>query len=385
MDAISDRAFTEVQAVDLPSEEPSLLTIILDLSPKGWYNLKDTITIQEITKSLLVFLNSHLALNNSNLVAFITSSPDGSKFLYPKPEKNYDERLIHHNTDLAGHVSSREGTPSLVNRGMYRQFRMVDEVVLQELNEELNDLCAFIDGGKFEKATSTLSGALSMALTYTNRLLNLDSSISTTTASAISSSTNTSATAGLSGSAASAGTALSSGSNLSSSSMKSRILVVSASDEDDIKYISVMNAIFAAQRMKVSIDVAKLGHKSSSYLQQASDATNGVYLNIQNPQGLMQTLATAYFIEPAIRLMIILPTNTNVNYRASCFITGKAVDLGYVCSVCLCIMSIIPEDGVCPTCQSSFDDKVLAQLRRKPGVSARKKRKVDQNGDTPST
>ena len=45
--------------------------------------------------------------------------------------------------------------------------------------------------------------------------------------------------------------------------------------------------------MKVSIDVAKLGHNNSSHLQQASDATK-VYLHIEDPKGIIQVLSTAF-------------------------------------------------------------------------------------------
>lgn len=389
MDEITDRVFTEINTVDEPNDDPSLLTIILDISPKGWFNIKDQTTIQEVTKSLLVFLNAHLSLNNSNEVAFITSSPTASKFLHPNPNKNYDERL---NTTASATGSSnnlnfeKEPSPSLINKGMYRQFRIVDEAVLQELNDEIIDLSSSSNIDKSNTSLrSTLSGALSIALTYTNRMLTLDQSISTTTASAIDSTTNS---ANISSSGPNATGGGGSGSNnggansgattsTSLTSLKSRILIVSPNDDDNISYIPIMNAIFAAQKMKLSIDVAKLGYKNSSYLQQASDATNGIYLHIEQPQGLIQTLCTAFFIEPSIRPLIILPTNSNVNYRASCFLTGKSVDLGFVCSVCLCIMSVIPESGQCPTCKSNFDDNILNQLRRSPVVSARKKRKTE--------
>lgn len=360
MDAISDRIFTDVGSVDVPNDDPSLLTIILDTSPLGWYKIKEQITIQELTKSLLVFVNAHLSLNNSNRIAFIASSPQGSKFLYPNPDKSYDEV----NTN-----GTRDGTSSeFMNKGMYRQFRIVDEAVIQELNNFIKHSANNINKNKNQ---STLTGALSMALTYTKRMLTLDQSISTTTASAINSTTNNIGNESVSSDMAN-GT-----SSNSLTSMKSRILIVSANDEDNIKYIPIMNSIFTAQRLRVSIDVAKLGAKNSSYLQQAADATNGVYLNITNPQGLIQVLCTAFFMEPSIRPLMILQTNSEVNYRASCFITGKSVDLGYVCSVCLCIMSIIPDNGKCPTCGSQFAEDILALLKREPIVVSQKKRKLE--------
>ncbi|RLV96558.1 RNA polymerase II transcription factor B subunit 4 [Spathaspora sp. JA1] len=371
MEAISERVFTEpTSTAETISDEPSLLTIILDVSPLGWYKLRDLMTVEEMTKNLLVFLNAHLALNNSNQVAFIASSSRGSRFLYPNPSKSYQEVKV----SDGGNTSARD----FVSKGMYRQFRIVDKAVLEELNE-------FIKEKPDENidSASKLSGALSMALTYTNRMLTLDQSITTTTASAIASTTNAS-TAGTSSSSSTTTGSSTSGSgtgstSTSTTSMTSRILVVSANDDSDVKYIPIMNTIFAAQKMKVSIDIIKLGNQeNSSYLQQPSDATNGIYLHLTDPRGIIQVLSTAYFIEPSLRPYIILPTNSNVNYRASCFITGKAVDLGYVCSVCLCIMSIIPESKTCPTCQSQFDEKIIHQLTKEPEV-VKKKRKLDSS------
>lgn len=353
MDAISDNVFSEYNSAETVSDDPSLLTVILDISPGSWFLIRHQVSIQEVTKSLLVFLNAHLSLNNSNQVAFIVSSPVGSKFLYPSPVHGTEEK---------------RNKPTLVSMNMYRQFRMVDEAVLQDLNTELEDIR---NNRKSYTSVSTLAGALSMALTYTHRMLTLDQAIRTTTQSAMS---NTTSSHSNGGSGSGSGTGASNQS--STTNVKSRILVVSADDTDDLKYIPIMNSIFAAQKIKTSIDVAKLGSKNSSYLQQASDATNGVYLQIDDPKGLIQVLSSAFFIEPSVRPLFILPTNSNVNYRASCFVTGKSVDLGYVCSICLCIMSVIPSDGKCPTCDSNFDPKIITQLHRQPAVVPKKRRKL---------
>ena len=355
MDAIADRVVTDFGHPETFTDDPSLLTVILDLNPLGWYNIRNRTTVKEVTKSLIVFMNAHLSLNNSNRVAFLTASPSGARFLYPNTMSD-----------------QKDTANTLVNRGMYRQFRIVDETVLLELNNEFQAVAQT----ELTDYKSTVSGALSLALTYTHRMLTLDESISTTTASAISTSTN------VASNSSAAGAGSTGASNLIS--MKSRILVVSPDDNDDIRYIPIMNSIFAAQKMKVSIDVVKLGSKDVSYLQQAADATNGVYLHVQNPEGLIQVRSTAYFIEPSLRPLVVLPTNSNVNYRASCFVTGKSIDLGFVCSVCLCIMSIIPDLGKCPTCQSEFDPNILSQLRRSPAVLPRKKRKVDPPNGTPA-
>lgn len=355
MDAIADRVVTDFGQSEVSSDDPSLLNVILDLNPTGWLNIRSKTTVQEVTKLLMVFLNAHLSLNNANRVAFLAALSSGARFLYPNAASG-----------------PQEVAASILNQGMYRQFRIVDDTVLEELNKEF----AAVSSAP-ASVLSCVSGALSLALTYTHRMLTLEESISTTTASAISASTHNAANSSGTGGGGAAATGI--------TSMKSRILVVTPDDNDDIRYIPIMNSIFAAQKMKVSIDVVKLGTRDVSYLQQAADATSGVYLHVQNPEALIQVLSTAYFIEPSLRPLVVLPTNTNVNYRASCFVTGKSIDLGFVCSVCLCIMSIIPDLGKCPTCKSEFDPAVLSHLRRSPVVLPRKKRRVETeangNGD----
>lgn len=345
MDNIADSVFTETAAQEELVDNPSLLTVVLELTPKSWAALASQAPLQEITKALVVFLNAHLSLNNSNQVAFLVSLNMGARFLHPAGGA----------PDIDDHAAA-----TFVNPGMYRQFRLVDEAVFGALNRELLRLAA----APTNDGRSSLAGALLMALTYTNRMQRVDQSINTTAALAISA-------AGQSGGGGSGSAA--------APAMDARVLVVTANDTYDNNYIGIMNTIFAAQKMKVAIDVAKLGNNSAPYLQQAADATNGVYLHVAEPQGMVQTLATAFFVEPLLRLLVILPTLANVDYKALCFLTGRAVDVGYVCSVCLCIMSMIPEGGTCPTCQSKFDEKYVARLKRGPVL--RKKRRVEERAD----
>lgn len=358
MDKIADTIFTDLPAPEELNDNPSLLTVIFELTPRSWFALRNQVTIQETVKTLLVFMNAHLSLNNRNQVAFILSLPLGSEILHPSVETLLDDQVTN-------------DKPTLVNKGMYRNFRLVDEIVMQKLNKSLENLSQTLS--EKENKISTVAGALLRALTYTNRLLHVDQSISTTTASAINSTASTMGSLG--------------GSNASTNtltSMHARVLIVTPNDTYESNYIAIMNCIFAAQKMKVPLDVAKLGGNQAPYLQQAADATNGVYLHIKEPQGLMQMLSTAYFLEPSLRSIVILPTNSNVNYKASCFISGKPVDIGFVCSVCLCIMSKVPDLGSCPTCHSKFDEKFLKKLTRGP-VIARKKRKLENGAKAPAT
>ena len=328
MDAISDRAFGESSASTAANihrvvdETPSLLTVILDLHPLAWKSCRETndkIDFRNVTASMLVMMNSHLALNSGNRVSlFIANSfSQGVKRVYPEE------------TSLKDTILEKDGS-LLKSVGIYGQFKVLDENILDTLDklfhnepERLRDIInkddVFVKG--------TITGAISRALSAINKLQKHEETLN----------------------------------------MKARVLVISVSGDNTIPYVSMMNTIFAAQKMKISIDVCKLGEKSI-FLQQTADATNGVYMDIKYPNGLIQYLSNAFFIEPLLRPMIVLPSNTSVDFRASCFVTNKVVDIGYVCSVCLCILSVIPGDERCPTCHSPFEHSLVTKLKRKPKV-----------------
>lgn len=78
--------------------------------------------------------------------------------------------------------------------------------------------------------------------------------------------------------------------------MTGRILVVSVSGDLGSQYVSVMNAIFAAQRSRVPIDIAKIAG-DTVFLQQASDSTGGIYMELQHPESLLQYLMVSFLGE----------------------------------------------------------------------------------------
>ncbi len=369
MDAIADRAFVGLKSnakdkYHIVDETPSLLTVILDVNPLEWKKLMDNGTLQfkDVTSALLVMLNSHMALNSGNKVSLYIANSfyHGAKLVYPSFDdddsndngagddtETMEKDLNDQKNDLE--VSSVETEKAielarkkrlrkrkanasriLETTGIYRQFRIIDETIVDSLDKliinEPSSLKSLVGKGE-SHIKGTLSGALSQALSYINKLQNSEEH----------------------------------------SGMKARIVCISVSGDNTLPYVSIMNSIFAAQKQKVSVDVCKLG-PNSTFLQQASDSTNGVYIYIKHPLGLIQYLSTALFIDPMLRPMVVLPTNTNIDFRASCFITNKVVDIGYVCSVCLCILSVIPEDEMCPTCHSKLDHDLIVMLKRKPRV-----------------
>jgi transcription initiation factor TFIIH subunit 3 len=215
----------------------------------------------------------------------------------------------------------------------------------------------------------------------------------------------------------------------SPSRLQSRILLVSASPTTDLahQYIPIMNAIFACQRLGVPIDVLAIplplaqtssagvdgaitneGGASGSgtgsgstnatvFLQQASDATGGIYLPFTFPpspipsssstppsqkllasQALLTTLLTPLLPSPQTRTHLTSPTQINIDFRAACFCHRRVIDLGYVCSICLSIFCEVPEGGECLTCGTRLELGVGVGVR--PVVLGRRRRKKRGEG-----
>lgn len=330
MDAIADPTFQQTKSRNAVTEElPSLLTVVIDVSPKLWVQFDEDTgeddSILKVLQALLVFLNAHLAFNTANQVAVIAAHSQGIKYLYPRS-----------NSADNGNSVGKGRDQSIINDGMYRRFRNVDETLVEEIYALFHDKK---EDFKLPHVKSTLPGAISAALAYTNRILK----------------------------------------ELQTVSLTSRILVITCGNhsqrEEVFQYIPIMNCIFSAAKIKCPIDVVKIGgSEKSTFLQQTTDATNGVYLHVKSTRGLIQYLSTAMFIDPSIRPIVVKPNQGSVDFRTSCYLTGKTVAVGFVCSVCLCVLSIIPSNNTCPACDSEFDERIIAKLKMKPVVPRMKKR-----------
>jgi transcription initiation factor TFIIH subunit 3 len=194
-----------------------------------------------------------------------------------------------------------------------------------------------------------LSGAISTALTYANMQALLSAPVQTD------GTTSTNAVPGAADLDVYTSTARH---ESTGEQLVSRVLVVSVSQANlSSQYIALMNAVFAAQRLRIPIDILRIGEKAA-FLQQASDATGGVFLSYAASKasngvgngvsngtkesrdkhaavGLLQTLMMAYLPDVTARRSLIMPGSAEVDFRAACFCHGKVVDLGGVCSVCL--------------------------------------------------
>ncbi|KAN0081058.1 TFIIH subunit Tfb4/p34 [Elaphomyces granulatus] len=347
---------------------PSLLTIVLDTNPHAWALLEESLPFSKAVANILVFINAHLACNYANEVAVVASHSQRAAWLYPSHSQQNGGR---DSTDADGDIEMNgrldDGTTnarSIDPANKYRPFRIVEDQVTCNLQE----LLAATSISDVSSTTSTMmAGALTLALSHINRQMiswsdahggsELDTSTATATGNLL---------PGAATSAASTAASTSAG-------LRSRILIISVSSSTNSahQYIPIMNSIFACQRLHIPIDVCKLSG-DAVFLQQASDATRGVYMSLAEPRGLLQYLMMAFLPDQRSRRHLVLPSRVDVDFRAACFCHRRVVNIGFVCSICLSIFCESPENGDCLTCGTHLE---LSDYGARPAVVRRKKKK----------
>ncbi|KAL4776677.1 TFIIH subunit Tfb4/p34 [Aspergillus nidulans var. acristatus] len=366
---------TEHYGTSAHDPAPSLLTVIIDTNPHAWalleQNEKTQLSFSTALANILVFLNAHLACNYANEVAVVASHTHKAAWLYPSPnspttsaDSDGDVAMSNNNHMSTGGGSGR---PSQVNK--YRPFRIVEEQVTSNLRRLVDSTTRDdLDSG----ASTMMAGALTLALSHINRRTiawaeahgggdasslsrSGDPDTSTTSMIARRSTTTTATNDG------------------AAEGLQSRILIISVSSATGSahQYIPIMNGIFACQRLHIPIDVCKLSG-DAVFLQQASDATKGIYMSLSEPRGLLQYLMMAFLPDQRSRKHLILPTRVDVDFRAACFCHRRVVDIGFVCSICLSIFCEPPDNGDCLTCGTHLD---TGDYGAKPAVVVRKKKK----------
>lgn len=153
-------------------------------------------------------------MNNLNQVCVVASHTDKAQFLYPS-KSTTDSSATNRPTTQQSLNSNNTGANDELDysiehaKSMYKQFRDVDDAVTKELKHLIEQEVSIIntDESKSKKYGSALSGALSMTLSYLNKVCTLSEDIR----------------------------------------MRSRILILSVTGDLDSQYIPIMNCIFAAQ------------------------------------------------------------------------------------------------------------------------------------------
>lgn len=274
---------------------PALLVIIFDTNPHAWAKLNASLPLSKVVANVLVFINAHLAISNANKVAILASHSNRAVWLYPESHVT--------NEDVEMRDVADEG-PEDANK--YRPFALVEHALLKSLR----NLVATTSEADISSSTNTqMAGALTLALAYINKSAGDGNLVQAKEPTA---DTDTVRVGGL----------------------QSRILVLSVSGDLAQQYIPIMNTTFAAQRLQVPIDIMKLAG-DTVFLQQAADATKGVYMQLQHPEGLLQYLMMAFLPDQISRKLLIAPRAEQVDFRAACFCHRKVVDVGFVCSICL--------------------------------------------------
>lgn len=270
----------------LYADDVSLLMVLLDTNPLLWSS--SSLSFSNFLSHVLSFLNSILLLNQLNQVVVIATGYNSCDYIY-------DSSL---SSSRGGFENGR--MPALCSNLLQKleEFVVRDEKLLKEGSE--NGL-----------ASSLLSGSLSMALCYIQKVF-----------------------------------------RSGPLHPQPRILCLQGSSDGPEQYVAIMNAIFSAQRSMVPIDSCYLGSNNSAFLQQASYITGGVYLKPQQVDGLFQYLSTVFATDLHSRTFLQLPKSVGVDFRASCFCHKKTIDMGYICSVCLSIFC--KHHKKCSTCGSGF-------------------------------
>ncbi|KAJ4296631.1 RNA polymerase II transcription factor B subunit 4 [Kalmusia sp. IMI 367209] len=348
---------------DDESIPPSLLAIVLDTNPHAWAHLSTTLPLATALANILVFINAHLASGNANSVAVIASHSNKSCFLYPTPTPAAPRPYYNAaNGDIEMNGTADKSPYSVQdNPNKYRPFATVETAIL-------NNFTKLMEGTKESHLTATpttlIGGALSLALSFIAKSTLLHSPTTTTSTDEM--------------------LALADTENVHTQfdSLTGRILIVSVSGDLANQYIPVMNSIFAAQRRRIPIDILKLAG-DTVLLQQASDATGGVYMKPDRPEGLLQYLMMAFLPDPTARRSLVTPSAGGVDFRAACFCHRKVVDIGYVCSVCLSIFCTADlPNNLCLTCGSYLS--LRSAQTNPPALIPRKKKKKKRGGGTDS-
>jgi len=150
-----------------------------------------------------------------------------------------------------------------------------------------------------------------------------------------------------------------------------RMLIVHASSDSPSQHLATMNAIFAAQKLSVLIDVVLLNQREDSMqLQQAAHLTGGLYLRppVGSPmqRALAQYLLSCCLPDRYARQFVSAPQQGQLETRAICFLSKQALEVGFACSVCLAVFGDekLPS---CPVCATRFSLGPLASqlLKRK--------------------
>lgn len=375
---------------------PDFLVVVIDINPVAWsrYDKSRSKTrtksqtssgrgsgaLEDALSAIMIFLNAHIAMQHENGLALYAATGTGKALLLYSTAPFSSKKPASH---TAAATASRSHSKPDANT--YQDFKVVQDSLLQGIKDTCHAMleraqqsaAAETDAAKYAALARSLNiglvSALSQALCHLNRLGLSDSTDARNTTV---SSVQTRAGGGTS--AAQQG---------SGSGFKSRILVLSVTEDASTQYIPMMNCIFAAQKNAISIDVCKLFGPDTVFLQQAAYLTSGTYFRLDSTHdldadqpdtqdihtmdlrtSLVQTLLTTYLPSRSLKSSLNLPTLEEIDFRAACFCHRNIVDIGYICSVCLSLYCT-PRPS-CLTCRSKFPADTLERYTNELSFTA---------------
>ncbi|KIY74425.1 Tfb4-domain-containing protein [Cylindrobasidium torrendii FP15055 ss-10] len=291
----------------------SHLSVVIDLSPKQWHLSGESdnaypLGLDAFLTQLITFLNAHIAAKHENTLAVFGAFPGKSVVLYSSADPAEDTTLE-------------------MDANSYSVFRLVDTAIITKI---INEMVAI--GEDEQDAPIALVAALTKSLCYINRLRLSNAGPPTTNSQ----------------------------NAPPPKAADPRILILSVSPDLTASYIPIMNSIFSAQKLKITVDVCQIYGVDSVFLQQAAHLTGGSYIYLERRDALLQYLVMTFLSSPSVRKILSVPTQDKVDFRAACFCHKNIVDIGFVCSVCLSIFcKPVP---VCSTCRTKFPIKTLQRL-----------------------
>lgn len=385
---VANAGFSHIQTgkSSVARVSPDFLVVIIDINPIAWSRYDKSHSrarakgrsqdssavgaLQDALSAIMIFLNAHIAMQHENGLALYAAAGTGkaqllfstAPFSSKKPTMN-----------TARATSTRSQPHSKPDANTYQDFKLVDDSLLQGIKDTCQSMLerseqsagAETDAAKYAALARSLNiglvSALSQALCHLNRLGLSDSTDARNT--------------NVSSVQTRAGGGTSAGQQGSASSFKSRILVLSVTEDASTQYIPMMNCIFAAQKNGISIDVCKLFGPDTVFLQQAAYLTSGTYFRLDSTHdldsdqpdsaltsmdlrtSLVQTLLTTYLPSRSLKGSLHLPTLEEIDFRAACFCHRNIVDIGFICSVCLSLYCT--PRPFCLTCKSKFPADTL--------------------------
>ena len=400
---IANAGFSHIQSskASAARTSPDFLVLVLDINPLAWTRRSEAlgkgkdkevscdVALEDALSAIMILLNAHMAMQHENGLAIYAAAGTGTAQLL------YSTASFSAKATGAGSTSSAASSSShKPDANTYQHFKLVDD----NLEQGIRDTCksmfdrarqaqqaveANAENEAAKHATLARSvnvgivAALSQALCHLNRLGLSDTTDAANAGNAIAATAQTRSGGGNAASGAGGG-----GGSGSIGSFKSRILILSVTQDASTQYIPMMNCIFAAQKKGITIDVCKLFGKDTVFLQQASYLTSGTYFRLADDSdlaanekegatdmrsSLVQTLLTTYLPSRSMRGVMNLPTLEEIDFRAACFCHRRIVDIGYICSVCLSLFC--QPRPFCLTCKSKFPKETLGRYEKELGFT----------------